>query len=246
MPSSTTAPDEPSELDLIVLPGATGQLPPDVTVGCRAGPTFPAASLASVTPIEAPGYEFVVDAIDPFLGGEEGQFWPQSGWQVLYESSDEVLIVHLVNGERSRDAVASFMTVERRGEGWVWGGSSAGTNCRLTTSIPAGLNRVEWRLDPNVAVGPDSTVIDVLARELECASGQPMGGRLLDPDVVITDEAVYIAFAALPDGQEDHNCQGNPEVRVAVELSEPLGDRKIRNGLTVAGFLGDYIGDAFR
>ncbi len=183
----------------------------------------------------------MVDAIRPFLLSGEGQFWPQQGWQVLHESNDEVVIVHAAPGENPEETSVSFMTIERHAESWRWAGSSSGSDCRLTTMIPAGLNRVEWRLDPDSDLEPDATLIHVFASELECASGQPMGDRLLDPEVVVTDEAVFLAFAALPDGQEYHECPGNPEVRVSIELQEPLGDRDVRDGLQLAGYLSDYL-----
>jgi hypothetical protein len=239
--TTTTLPGDSTELNLIVLPGPDGLLPADISVGCLTGPYFPAASLNSVTPIDGAGYEFVVEAIEPFLSSEEGQFWPQEDWQVLHETDDEVLIVHV---EPVEVPGISFMTIAREGDGWRWAGSSMRSDCELTTRIPSGLNRVEWRLDPASPLDSAATIINVLATELECASGQPMGERLLDPEVVITAEAVFLAFAAQPDGEEYHNCQGNPEQRVSVELPEPLGDRDVRDGLRVGGFLSDYLGAA--
>lgn len=56
--------------------------------------------------------------------------------------------------------------------------------------------------------------------------------RLLDPQVVETDTAVLITFAAIAQ-RDDQECPGNPSTEVIVELDAPLGDRVIRDGLLV-------------
>ena len=68
-----------------------------------------------------------------------------------------------------------------------------------------------------------------------------MGNRLLDPEVVTTDGAVLITFAAEPPVPVEQNCQGNPEQPIVVELPEPLGDRTLRDGLAVGLNLEDFL-----
>lgn len=55
-----------------------------------------------------------------------------------------------------------------------------------------------------------------------------MGARLNDPKVTLTDNAVLILLTTEPrEGFQD--CPGNPNQRVEIELSEPLGERKVRD-----------------
>jgi hypothetical protein len=134
------------------------------------------------------------------------------------------------------------MTVERVNGTWKWAGSSSGGPCPLQTRPPQGLNTVNWRIDPSAGpLTPNSTQIEVLVTERECASGQAMGDRLLGPEVVMTDSAVLIAFAANPPPGEGQTCPSNPEQAVVVDLSEPLGSRDVLDGLAVAGNLEDFL-----
>ena len=175
--------------------------------------------------------------MESFLGDEEGQFWPQEGWRVLHATGQGALIVH-------HDPATGniwFMNFELQEGSWRWAGASAGGPCPLHTTLPEGLGVVEWRIDPaGPALSPESTSIQVLATERECASGQPMGDRLLGPEVVMTDTEALITFAArpLPGGQ---SCQSNPEQSVTVELPEPLGDREIIDGLATGLDLSDFL-----
>jgi hypothetical protein len=57
-----------------------------------------------------------------------------------------------------------------------------------------------------------------------------MGDRLLGPQIVETDEAVLIAFAAITIGAD---CPSNPATPVTVELPSPVGGRKLRDGISV-------------
>jgi hypothetical protein len=225
------------DLHVIVVPGGNGGLPSDVVVGCRAGPSFPASALEDIPPVddvELPGLD---EAMEGFLGDAEGQFWPQEGWRVLHETEETVLIVH----HDPATGAISFMGFEPEDGSWRWAGASSGGPCPLQTTLPPDLGVVEWRIDPAAPpLGPETTAIPVLATELDCASGQPMGDRLLGPEVVMTDTQVLIAFAAQP-LSGDRSCQGNPEQAVTVELPAPLGDREIVDGLATGLDLADFL-----
>lgn len=151
-----------ADLHVIVMPDVDGGLSPDVTVGCRAGPSFPAAALEEVLPIddaELPGLE---DAVQSFLGNEEGQFWPQDGWRVLHATEQTVLIVH----HDSATGGVSFMNFESQNGSWRRAGASSGGPCPLQTLLPAGHGVVEWRIDPaGPPLSPESTSIPVLVTE---------------------------------------------------------------------------------
>jgi hypothetical protein len=105
---------------------------------------------------------------------------------------------------------------------------------------PDGLNTVDWRLDPEAPPDADAT-LEVLVTERQCVSGLPLGNRLRGPQVVMTADAVHIAFAAQPPPGNAFTCPSNPEARVTIELPEPLGDREIIEGLAIGIDLEDYL-----
>ena len=116
---------------------------------------------------------------------------------------------------------------------WRLGSYGLGPPCQPIVVLPDGLNRVIANLDPASLPSPDSTTIDLLVTEYACASGREMGEALQGPQVVETDTEVLVAFAAEPLAAQAVNCQGNPSSRVSVELSQPLGNRTIYDGLHV-------------
>jgi len=144
-PSGTTSGAvSPGNLGLIVLPDAEGRMPPDAILGCPSGPFFPASALDEIRPLEGSGLSEIEAAMRDFLDDEEGQFWPQDGWEILHETGDRVQLLH-VSG---LDGFA-FISVERETGDWRWAGASAHGDCPLRTSLPPGLNTVEWRIDPS-------------------------------------------------------------------------------------------------
>lgn len=198
-------------------------------VGCPFGPFFPLSALDAPPPlIAASEVPDVADAIAPFLAGEEGAFWPQDGWRVLeVVDAERVLVVH--PGSVDSEGVA-FMTVSWTDGGWQWSGSSFPGGCVLVLEPEEDKGSVvEWRLDPTVTPpDADATTLVLEATERECASGRPMGDRLNEPEVTLTDEAVLILLTAQRlDGDQD--CPGNPSQRVEIQLPEPLGQRELRD-----------------
>ena len=77
---------------------------------------------------------------------------------------------------------------------------------------------------------PEDTAIHLLATEWGCASGREMGDALRGPQVIETDDAVLVAFAVVPVAG-GATCPGNPSTAVTVELSAPLGERMVYDGL---------------
>jgi len=247
--TTTTDPGEvrrTGDLRIIVQPDSAGELPADLLIGCPSGPTFPASALDTTGPLAGSGFDDVEAAARGFLDTGEGQSWPQDGWQILHQTENTVLIVHVTQTDAAGDALdetrVAHMTIESVDGAWRWAGASSGRPCPLRTSVPAGLNTVNWRLDPaSEPLTPTSTAIEVLVTERECVSGQAMGDRLLGPEVVITESAVLIAFAANPPSGDSQTCPGNPEQAIVVELGEPLGDREVLDGLALAGNLEDFL-----
>lgn len=223
------------ELDVIVPPGDDGSLPADLWIGCWSGPYFQVSDLEVIEPLAAadPG---IAEAIDPFLSSGEGEFWPQDDWLILRETDDDVLLVH-----RGSDGLA-FMNVSRVDGEWTWSGSQMGGPCPLHYAVPEGLNAVDWVLAPSsLPLDPTATSLDILATERECVSGQEMGDRLLEPQVVMTANELRVVLAAEPPPGEFFECPGNPETPVTVELPQPLGDREVVEGYEIGVDLEDYL-----
>jgi hypothetical protein len=238
-PQSTAAPNliTTGDLEVIVLPGRDGELPADLMVGCRAGPVFPIGAIDNITPLSDSDPGGVAEAIEPFLEGEEGQFWPQEDWLILHRSEDEILLV-----SPTEDSGIAFMTVTEDDSGWQWSGAQSGGPCPLYYTVPEGLNTVEWRLDPSaLAPGPDSTELAVLLSEMECVSGQEIGERLIGPQIVMTESSVRIAFAASPPEGDAFDCQGIPEQPYVVDLPVQLGSREVVEGHRLGISLEDYL-----
>ncbi len=242
-PPGASAPDEPTQpvnpggsLAIIVPPDEDGRLPGDLWIGCQYGPEFQAADLDEIVPLSEGDPGGVTEAIEPFLSSGEGQFWPQDDWMILRQTADEILLVH------SDDTELAFMNVSQEDGEWTFSGSQTSNGpCPLYYLVPEGLNTVDWRLAPGEPSNANATTLDVVVSERECVSGQAIGDRLLGPQVVMTEGALRIAFAAEPPPGDAFDCPSNPETRVTVELPEPIGDREVIEGLAIGVDLEDFL-----
>lgn len=212
----------------------------DPLVSCPTGPAFPLSAVDNVAPVEeAP--DGVVDAMRSFLDDEEGAFWPQEDWRILHETAERLLLVQVGDGSTAASTGLSFMSIAATDDGWAWDGASSGGDCPLRFQLADGLGIVEWELDP-AHPEPESTdtSVHVLATERACASSQPMNDRLNDPVVLADASQVSITFSVIPlEGLQD--CPGNPATAVEVDLGEPLGERRLVDGLDVGVELEDLL-----
>ena len=223
-----------SPLEVIVLPDDGGNFPPDTPVECG-GVLFPLGALDELAAIDEvdPGLRNV---LEEWLSSPEGSFWPQDGWVVLFENDRTAQFIKI-----GADTVA-FVGAEKGRTGWIWSGASASAPCEVNRVLSDGLGKVEWELDPDgPAPDADATELHVLATERACTGGRELGERLLGPQVVETDAAVRITFAAIP-LPGNHGCPSNPATPVTVTLIAPLGDRELREGLLV-GSITDLVDD---
>lgn len=184
-------------------------------------------------------FQMMRDAIDPFLESGEGGQWPQDAeWRVAHADEDSREAPKATLVARADDGFAWMNLAMTNGE-WRWSGSSIGGDCELHVVIE-NRSTVEWEV---IESSPQSSIVRVRANERGCASGQAMGDRLRDPVVTLTPEVAYILLVAdLPLG-EFQECPGNPSVDVEVELSEPLGDREVRNTQTSLGWFSEHWPD---
>ncbi len=222
-------------LNVIVAPAADGSLPPDLWVGCKNGPTFQMSDLDEVVPLAEADPGGPADAIAPFLESGEGDYWPQDGWLILRHAPDGMLLVHDGADE------FSFIELEPAGTGWSFSGAQSGGPCPLHYLVPEGFNAVDWRLDPQHPASAETMSLSLLVRERSCASGRALGDRLRGPQVVMTEDALRIAFVAVPPSGEGQTCQSSPEAPVTVGLPKPLGERVVMEGLAIGIDLADFL-----
>lgn len=86
-----------------------------------------------------------------------------------------------------------------------------------------------WAPVDDADLSPQSTSIDVLVNERDCASGRAADGRITDPDITYGDGEVVVTISVVPQ-PGDHTCPDNPDTAYTVELSEPLGGRTLLDG----------------
>ena len=165
-----------------------------------------------------------VDALRAELDAPGGEPLPRGRWVVISIDDDRATFAAL------SDHSFGVVGIERRGDRWVFAGEAAGPPCEPVVPLPAGLARVEVRLDIDSMPGAADTSVELLVTELGCASGREMGDALRGPQVIETDDAVVVAFAVVPVAG-GANCPSNPSTSVTVDLSEPLGERWIYDGL---------------
>ena len=165
-----------------------------------------------------------VDVLRGELDTPGGETLPRGRWVVISIDDDRATFAALAG---DGFGVAG---VERRGDRWVFAGEASGRPCEPAVPLPEGLARVEVRLDLDSRPGAADTTIDLLVTEQGCASGREMGDALRGPQVVETDDAVLVAFAVVPVAGMA-NCPDNPATSVTIELSDPLGQRWVYDGL---------------
>ena len=195
---------------------------------CGGSDTFALAALDDPVPVESSNHPAAVAALALFSEDDEGlgeelgsMFGDDPELFVLDIGEDQALFATI----EADGLPGANVRVSLRTEGWRATGFGGGCS-NLSVAYPEGLNQVEISLDPDSPPAADQTEIALLVTERECASGQPMGDRLLDPQIVETDDRVLLVFAAAAQfGAAD--CQGNPSTSVTVTLSEPLGDREL-------------------
>ena len=215
---------QPPEGPLAVIPDLNEE---DPLVSCPGTPPVRYSQMIdppSIDDVDHPAVDVLRAELQAAGRDPGGEPLPRGRWVVISIDSDRATFAAL---SASGFGVAG---IERSGDRWIFTGEASGGPCEPTIPLPAGLARVEVRLDANSMPDPGDTSIHVLVTEQGCASGREMGEALRGPQVIETDEAVLVAFAVVPVAGMA-TCPGNPSTAVTVELSEPLGDRWIYDGL---------------
>ncbi len=120
---------------------------------------------------------------------------------------------------------SQVVTLQKVSGGWRasgWGGCS-----RLAPGLPRGNSWVDVRAlgEPD----PTSTEIAVEVSETACVSGRDPRPFLQEPEVVEDDQAVTVSWTSkVTLGAA--GCPTNPWVKQTLQLTEPLGARKLLDG----------------
>ena len=153
-------------------------------------------------------------------------------WTLLGRSGSTVdLLIWLVPGTEGTNIANSGMvavTYEQAADG-TWSFRSSG-GCEPQRVFHDGLDPATWAL-PGAAPGPAATSVPILVTEMGCASGQSSEGRVAEPIVEYTDDAVLLTTRVEPLAGNGFTCPGNPSTEVTVQLDEPLGDRELLDGM---------------
>lgn len=200
-----------------------GQPSVRLALSCGNGPDFLPGDLHG-RPSD-PGTDVVGRALARFLSTTEASFarLPPAGWLRVAATRDNVLFLAPSTLPDARFA----MVVLRQANGdWMpeaWGGCQPVV--RGGTTFPA-----QWALVSR-ATG-DATSFDVWIRPTDCATGQPLGDRLLPPIISYGDTSVTVTWqtAAVVRSSQAVACPAEVPARTSLILSQPLGERELLDG----------------
>jgi hypothetical protein len=147
---------------------------------------------------------------------------PAAGWHLLG-----------ADGHRAEFAVQNadhtMWDVMVRSDGPGWEVSSPVT-CQPRLSLPAGLGRADWILDPTLPPPPPTaTGFTALVTERSCSGGRSADDRIVGPQVVRSQDVVLVIFV-IRRSAAVATCPPNPATRVAVDLGGPLGVSSLLDG----------------
>ncbi len=235
--SGTAVPPTPPDLEPAVVVSGTGELPP--TVVCDGIPLSVMALTEIALLSDRPLLAEAMAPLDEFLATGEGDFWPQDGYWVIDAGDDHYLLAH-----HDPNGNMTLLGTKRQSDGsWQPTTLQSGRPCELRSELPDGFGIVTLELNAAMAymdMPVDEPYFEIGVTGQACSGGQPMGDRLVPPQVIETDTAVFITvMAVLPTGPQ--TCPGNPMETIRIDLREPLGERQIRDALRSGQTLADFV-----
>ncbi len=218
---TVTRSPEPPAGPLALIPDLEAE---DPLVTCAGIPPVPFSKLSNPVPIDDVDHP-AVEALRTLVRQRSVWELPDGDWQVINIDED-----HATFAASTSEGFGTARFERTSRDNWIIVGSGTGPPCESVVVLPEGLNRVAIRLGS--IPSPEDTAIRLLVTEESCASGRELGDALLGPQIIETDDAVLVAFAAIsPLGPAE--CPGNPSSPVTIQLSEPLGQRTLYDGLYV-------------
>jgi hypothetical protein len=198
-----------------------------VNVTCG-GPAFPASVLSEAGNAEA-GTGPEADALRALLQRPEAaDLLPSTGWRLAAHTGDTVVYIADVPARADEPAFAD-VTLELVDGAWGMFGFG---QCRPVADVGPGLGLAEFRVAGHERLTPETTELDVLVTERACNSGQDARGRIVEPAIILSADAITVVFGVIPRGG-DQTCPSNPETPARLVLPEPLGDRMLLDGSSV-------------
>lgn len=115
-------------------------------------------------------------------------------------------------------------------------GTTLLTGCSLlmnpSAALPANASEAVWHLDPDVPPpGPNATSFVAMVTERACSSGRDISDILLPPAIQYGEDLVVVSLYVEPLAASAADCIGTPPTRFTIELTEPLGDRQLVDGI---------------
>jgi hypothetical protein len=108
-------------------------------------------------------------------------------------------------------------------------GMVALSGCGSIDTTVRGPQPARWAFAPGQEISAETTEFVALVTEVECASGQSGAGRVVGPELEVTDDSIVVEFRVRPLGGVQ-SCPGNPPTPVVVRLDQPLGERQLLDG----------------
>jgi hypothetical protein len=102
------------------------------------------------------------------------------------------------------------------------------------TEIEGRVSAADWWVDPaKVPLSAKSKTIPAVIHERACASGRSPKGRVVDPLIFSSADAVLVTIWVRRPPGASQDCAGNPDFPMEIQLTEPLGKRKLLDGSVV-------------
>ena len=145
------------------------------------------------------------------------------GWRALARSDTEALFGHGLPPQLT----TMYLRLDggRRG-GWHAVSTSTARPLRTTRK---GVRASAWRIDPSQELGPRDTILRVFVTEQTRAGGQRAHGRLLSPDLHMTDDELILTMFVTP-RPGFQLAASKPETIARVALPRALGERTLVDG----------------
>lgn len=239
-PSSTTKATQPSTT-VTAAPTPITQSPPPAsssasTVVAPTGPELlmacgaASAPYASTPPSADPLDEDAVAALAVLAANVEGAPFAEGYEWGVWERSDDLLVLLGTTDQAFGDSERGYADAafEKRDGGWV--PSGWGTCHWLTRTEGYGIT--EWIIDPSNPPTQESSSIDVLATERNCAGGQVPDGREV-VSLVRLSVAEITVFVLVEPVSGYATCPSNPPFPLTVDLGVRIGERPLLDGHTI-------------
>jgi hypothetical protein len=115
-------------------------------------------------------------------------------------------------------------------------GATLLTGCSLlmnpAATLPADASEAVWHLDPDAPPpGPAATSFVAMVTERACSGGRDISDLLLPPAIQYGEDLVVVSLYVEPRTADAADCIGTLPTRFTIELSEPLGDRQLVDGI---------------